>query len=202
VNPAPNSRRPLGVVPATFLRPPLPRRHRRAPRFHLPLPRQRRRAPRFRMPLPRQHRRAPRFRLPLPRQRRRAPRFQMGSGGSSSADSYCRPNDGDVVEYTVGNGGRRRGRVQLHPAAHSGGAGGYFWTAARRRVPSLECCPALIRLSGRLRRRSCRSGRRSRPSSSASVIGAPSWRSAPRPRPTNSPQGGDVGKVGQVAGRS
>jgi hypothetical protein len=32
---------------------------------------------------------------------------------------------------TVGVAG---GRVQLHPAAHSGGAGGYSWTVARRRA--------------------------------------------------------------------
>eukprot|EP00267_Zea_mays_P025968 XP_008653725.1 protein MLP1 homolog [Zea mays] len=58
------------------------------------------------------------------------PQVPAGSEGSSAADVYCKPNGGDVVEYTVGNGGRRGGRVQLHPDAHSGGARGYSWAAA------------------------------------------------------------------------
>jgi chromosome segregation ATPase len=50
-------------------------------------------------------------------------------------------SNGDVIEYTVGSGrggpshvrrhyrGRRRGRIQLQPAAHSGGDGGDFRAA-------------------------------------------------------------------------
>jgi hypothetical protein len=95
VNLTPSSRCLLALMPATCLRLPLPRRHRQAPRLRLLLPRQRRRAPRFQ--------------LPLPRQRRRAPCSSQGSSSSGTANGYCRPNGGDVVEYTVGNGRRRGG---------------------------------------------------------------------------------------------
>jgi hypothetical protein len=53
----------------------------------------------------------------------------------------------------------------------------------QRQFPSPRCCLMPIRLFMRLRRRSCGSGRRLRPSTNASVTRAPSWRSAPRRRP-------------------
>eukprot|EP00267_Zea_mays_P045953 XP_020398288.1 atherin-like [Zea mays] len=57
-------------------------------------------------------------------------------------DDYRSPNDGDVVEYTIGSSGggpnyayphhrgQRGGHVQLYPTAHSGGDEGGLWAAA------------------------------------------------------------------------
>jgi hypothetical protein len=69
-------------------------------------------------------------------------RRHSGGGGPNCSDGYHSLNDGDAVEYTVSSGrggpncacsrhqGRRRGCVQLHPAAHSRRDGGGFWAAA------------------------------------------------------------------------
>jgi hypothetical protein len=44
------------------------------------------------------------------------PGSSRGFGSSSAADGYCRPNDdGDVVKYTIGNGGRRGGAPSSIP---------------------------------------------------------------------------------------
>jgi hypothetical protein len=64
-----------------------------------------------------------------------------GGGGPYCPDGFHSLNDGDAVEYTIGSGrggcscarryrGQCGGRVQLQPAAHSGGDGGDFWAAA------------------------------------------------------------------------
>jgi hypothetical protein len=60
----------------------------------------------------------------------------------------------------------------------------------RRRFPSPRCCLVPIRLFKRPRRRSGGNGRRWSLSTSASTTGTPSWRSAPRRRPTSSPLSG------------
>jgi hypothetical protein len=79
-------------------------------------------------------------------------------GCCNSTDGYHSLNDGDAVEYTVGIGGggpscayprhrgRRGGRVQLHPAAHSGGDRGGFWAVAlvRRRARSSASSPPRV----------------------------------------------------------
>jgi hypothetical protein len=84
-------------------------------------------------------------------------RRRSGGGGPNCSDGYHSLNDGDVVEYTIGSGrggpncarprhrGRRGGRVQLHPAAHSGGDGGGFWAVApvRHRARSGAGSPPL-----------------------------------------------------------
>jgi hypothetical protein len=57
----------------------------------------------------------------------------------------------------------------------------------RRRFPSPGCCLVPIRLFKRSRQRSGGNGRRWNLSTSASATGAPSWRSAPRQRPTSLP---------------
>jgi hypothetical protein len=56
--------------------------------------------------------------------------------------------------------------------------------------PSPGCYLVPIRLFMKLKRQSCGSGRRLRPSTSASATGAPSWRSAPRRHLTSSPLSG------------
>jgi hypothetical protein len=77
-------------------------------------------------------------------------RCRSDGGGPHCPDGCHSLNDGDVVDYTVGSGrggpsrarrhyrGRRRGRIQLQPTAHSGGDGGDFRVAApiRRRARS------------------------------------------------------------------
>jgi hypothetical protein len=71
-----------------------------------------------------------------------------------------------------------------------GGGSGLAPSQKQRQFPSPGCCLVPIRIFMRLRRRSCGSGRRLRPSTSASATGAPSWRSAPRRRPASSPLSG------------
>jgi hypothetical protein len=146
------------------------------------------------LPLPRHHRRAPRFHLLLPRQRHRAPRFQLGPKAAAPPTSTANPTAAmlsNTPSATAGDAGGRpapsRRPLWRSQRLFLGGGSGPAPSQKRCRLPSLRCCPALIRLSGRPRRRSCESGRHSRPSTSASVISVPSWRSAPRPRPTNSP---------------
>jgi hypothetical protein len=139
------------------------------------------------------HRQAPRIRLSPLRQRHRAPRFQLGV-----RREQCRRRLLRTQWRRYRRIHRRREMRGARPApSHRrlrrgwrlflGGRSGSAPSQKQRRLPSLGCCPALIRLSRRPRRRSCGSGRRSRPSTSASVIGAPSWRSALRSRPANSP---------------
>jgi hypothetical protein len=59
-----------------------------------------------------------------------------------------------------------------------------------RQSPSPACCLVPTRSSVTLRQQSCGSGRRLRLSTSASVTGAPNWRSAPRRRLDSSPPSG------------
>jgi hypothetical protein len=92
-------------------------------------------------------------------------RCHNGGGGPLCSDGCHSLNNGDAVKYTVGSGrlgpscvrlrhqGRCGGRVQLHPAAHSGGDRGDFWAAApvRRRARSSASSPppgAVSRPSG------------------------------------------------------
>jgi hypothetical protein len=79
---------------------------------------------------------------------------------------------------------RRRRRWFL--GGGSGPASSQKW----RRFPSPGCCLVPISLFMRLRWRSYGSGRRLRPNTSASAIGVPSWRSAPRQHPASSPPSG------------
>jgi hypothetical protein len=120
-------------------------------------------------------------------------RRRSGGGGPNCTDGYHNLNDGDAVEYTVGSGGG--GPNCAHPRIE-GGAGGapssippptpeetevVFGrrlqsapSQKQRQFPSPGCCLVPIKLFMRLRRRSCGSGRRLRPSTSASATGAPS----------------------------
>jgi hypothetical protein len=196
-------------MPMTCLRLLPPRRRHQAPRFCLPLSGQRRWAPRLRLPLPRQRRRAPRLQSGVRKQQRRRQLLQ------TQRLRRCRRIHRWQRRKTRGGGGGRppptppppppRPAPPPPPPPPPAPARRPFWRSRRlflgsdsrpalgqkrHRLPSLGCCPALIRLSERPRWRSCGSGRRSRLSTSASVIGAPSWRSVPRPRPANLPRSG------------
>jgi hypothetical protein len=76
---------------------------------------------------------------------------------------------------------RRRWRWYL------GGDSGRVPSEKRRQSPSPACCPAPTRFLVKLRQQSCGSGRHLKLSTSASVTGAPNWRSAPRRRLDSSP---------------
>jgi hypothetical protein len=181
-------------MPMTCLRLLPPRRRHQAPRFCLPLSGQRRWAPRLRLPLPRQRRRAPRLQSGVRKQQRRRQLLQ-----TQRLRRCRRIHRWQRRKTRGGGGGGRPAPPRPAPSRRP------FWRSRRlflgsdsrpalgqkrHRLPSLGCCPALIRLSERPRWRSCGSGRRSRLSTSASVIGAPSWRSVPRPRPANLPRSG------------
>jgi hypothetical protein len=81
-------------------------------------------------------------------------------------------------------------QLQRNRRLFLGDLSGLASSQKQRRLPSLRCCPALIRLSRKPRRQSCGSGRHSTPSTSALATGAPNWRSALRRRPANLPQSG------------
>jgi hypothetical protein len=124
---------------------------------------------------------------------------RSASGCCNCADGYHSLNDDDVVEYRR----QQQRRSQLRPpppsrvtrGARSAPSRRPLWRSRRwflggcsgpapiqklRQFPSPGCYLIPISLFMRLRRRSCGSGRRLRPSTSASATGAPSWRSAPR----------------------
>jgi hypothetical protein len=174
--------------------------------LRLPLPRWCHRAPRFRLPLPMRRRQAPgsdcycrgsavgppgsschcRGSAVGPQALARGP---AAAPPTATADPTAAAMSSNIPSATVEDAGGTPDSIlppiPEEPEVILGRRSRPAPGQKRRCFPSLECCPALIRLSGRPKRRSCGSGRRSRLSTSALVIGAPSWRSVPRPRPAN-----------------
>jgi hypothetical protein len=140
-------------------------------------------------PLPRQHQR---LLMPQPWVRRQRHQHQAASQRqrrSLLGDSRLPPTSRPLPTLWVTPEARPAPTPCLHQRrwrwCSSDGSG----QVQRKKLcqsPSPACCPAPTRSLVTLGQQFCGSGRCSRPSTSASATGAPSWRSIPGRRPANS----------------